>query len=343
MWPFDHFTSWFGAAPASPPPPPPPPPRATATSNLPPAIQNGAGANNLVRFQIESDWHLEQAQFFDLEYRVFRANFPAPQPGDILLLAGDCGRVNLGTARAANGSLSEFDYFAAYQRVLQEDFAPTYRHVFLIGGNNEPKTLPLGPILEESIVKLKSMENAIPNLTVLENQSADLSGLGHDITILGCTLWSRIREDAAPASGDAGTWTGETNAAHNERFERSYQWLKDEVARVRRERPTHRIIIMTHHAPTIRESGQPGRDGTRAEGLVPAQPEQWSGYQTDILGGEGLVGLRPGDHWVFGHTHFSTQFEQDEVRCISNQRGGPSNDSKLRATRYRKGGVVVEI
>jgi hypothetical protein len=63
---------------------------------------------------------------------------------------------------------------------------------------------------------------------VLEKQSADISGLGYDSTILGCTLWSRLRSDAAPGAGDAGQWTGETDAEHNARFEHSLAWLRAE-------------------------------------------------------------------------------------------------------------------
>ena len=82
-----------------------------------------------------------------------------------------------------------------------------YKHVFLISGNNEPKTLRGGPRIAETMLSLKSFESDIPNLTVLEKQSADINGLGYDSTILGCTLWSRLRSDAAPGAGDAGQWT----------------------------------------------------------------------------------------------------------------------------------------
>ena len=139
-----------------------------------------------------------------------------------------------------------------------------YKHVFLISGNNEPKTLRGGPRIAETMLSLKSFESDIPNLTVLEKQSADISGLGYDSTILGCTLWSRLRSDAALGAGDAGQWTGETDAEHNARFEHSLAWLRAEVKRVRKERPSHRVIIMTHHAPTMRWSAQNNRqDGGR--------------------------------------------------------------------------------
>lgn len=162
---------------------------------------------------------------------------------------------------------------------MLEELCKNYRHVFLIGGNNEPKCLQTdgGPRLIDSVEALKGFERDVGNLTVLEEQSADLSGLGYDITILGCTLWSKIRDDAAPESGDVGGWTGETNEAHNLRYEQSYQWIKNEVLRIRRERPSHRIIIMTHHAPTVRGSAQPRRE--YKDPTVSPRGELFSGYQ----------------------------------------------------------------
>lgn len=76
---------------------------------------------------------------------------------------------------------------------------------------------------------------------------------------------------------------------------------------------------MTHHAPAIRGTSRPSQD---QKGHV------WSNYQKDILGGEGIEGLQQGDFWVFGHTHFSTSFEQDEVHVVANQRGGSQEQNR---------------
>ena len=44
-----------------------------------------------------------------------------------------------------------------------------------------------------------------------------------------------------------------------------------------------------------------------------------SAFATDVLSGEGAWGSVR--HWVYGHTHFSTDFEKRGVRVVSNQRG----------------------
>jgi hypothetical protein len=70
---------------------------------------------------------------------------------------------------------------------------------------------------------------------------------------------------------------------------------------------------MTHHAPCI--SHTISSDLGEFSGLF------WSSFQVDILGGEGMRGLGKGDVWVFGHTHWSTDFLQDDVRIFANQKG----------------------
>lgn len=40
-----------------------------------------------------------------------------------------------------------------------------------------------------------------------------------------------------------------------------------------------------------------------------------------------MQGLRMGDVWCFGHTHFSTEFMLDEVRVVSNQLGDREGES----------------
>jgi hypothetical protein len=156
------------------------PQRSPHTPNLPPpkpplAIRVPA------RFQVESDWHLEHDLILSA-YAIWEKSFPFS--GDFLLLAGDCGRVN--PNNLPNSTIAA-DHQTAYKGMLSR-ISKNYKHVFLISGNNEPKTLRGGPRIAETMLSLKSFESDIPNLTVLEKQSADISGLGYDSTILGCTL-----------------------------------------------------------------------------------------------------------------------------------------------------------
>lgn len=81
-----------------------------------------------------------------------------------------------------------------------------------------------------------------------------------------------------------------------------------------------RIVIATHHAPSLRGTTQPGKDHHR-QGVT---------YVNDILGNKEIDGLWESgkNWWVFGHTHFSINKKMDNINVYSNQRGGASQEHK---------------
>jgi hypothetical protein len=120
------------------------PQRSPHTPNLPPpkpplAIRVPA------RFQVESDWHLEHDLTLSA-YAIWEKSFPFS--GDFLLLAGDCGRVN--PNNLPNSTIAA-DHQTAYKGMLSR-ISKNYKHVFLISGNNEPKTLRGGPRIVEMML-----------------------------------------------------------------------------------------------------------------------------------------------------------------------------------------------
>ncbi|KAF8864005.1 hypothetical protein BDZ45DRAFT_551116, partial [Acephala macrosclerotiorum] len=251
-------------------------------------------------FQVESDLHFEQSTNAT-EY----STYDFPHTADFLLLAGDIGRVN---------PMGGVDHAVLYQNFLRR-MGKHYKHIFLIEGNNEPRGRE--HLLADSNAKLKAFELNNPKLTFLEEKSYDMSKFGLDITILGCALWSKIRADAASGTSDGNNaWKGNSTKEHNARYEKSIKWIRSEVLRIRKERPSHRIIIMTHHAPSIRGTCQQEEDSSREYFSGPTAGLQFSGYANDLLGGEGIAGLQEGDVWAFGHTHYSCRFKQDEVSLI---------------------------
>jgi hypothetical protein len=151
-------------------------------------------------------------------------------------------------------------------------------------------------------------------IIILDRKRHDLHEDGCNISIIGCTLLSNHRRDQQPqvAGFDKGI-VGTSSSKHNARHNKDLLWLKYTIAQIRAENePGRVIIVMTHHAPCITGTSAPECDGVG---------DSWSNFQVDILGGLGIEGLGKGDVWVFGHTHFSAGFEQDEVRVLSNQRG----------------------
>ncbi|KAJ4146965.1 hypothetical protein LMH87_001518 [Akanthomyces muscarius] len=116
---------------------------------------------------------------------------------------------------------------------------------------------------------------------------------------------------------------------------REAAWLRKEVANLTAAatQQTRNLLIATHHAPCL--------DGT-------SQPEHahnlWSSaFATEMLASGDWSPVKT---WVFGHTHYSTDFVRNDIRIVANQRGYvmplpnryPSNGS---ASNYFDAGKVV--
>jgi hypothetical protein len=173
------------------------------------------------------------------------------------------------------------------------------------------------PAMNKRLVILNGGEKGTPG-------RHDFMGDGHNVTILGCTLWSKHRGDQVPNEIEKLDieLMGNSSKKNNARHEKDLNWLRHAIAeiRIREADPDRVIIVMTHHAPCITRTVSP--DLNEFFGLF------WSDFQVDILGGEGMRGLGKGDVWVFGHTHWSADFQQDDVRIFANQRGREGEKSR---------------
>jgi len=248
-------------------------------------------------FQILSDLHLEVGK----QYEDFKIVPFAPY----LVLAGDIGR------------LSDYAAFLSFLEVQCHQF----QLVFLVLGNHEfygstheqglelAKKLESEPQLEGKMVLLHKRRFDVPHSSII---------------ILGCSLWSQIPDTASKIVETKVNdfkkiedWTVEShNAAHAAELE----WLKTEVESIQQHNGTtskkaspaeakRTILIITHHAPSIELTSEPHLIGSPwnsafATDLL-TDAEEWSDVQT----------------WVFGHTHYSTEFSKSGVKVISNQRG----------------------
>ncbi|PTB60112.1 hypothetical protein M431DRAFT_536827, partial [Trichoderma harzianum CBS 226.95] len=122
------------------------------------------------RIQILSDLHLEVGQ----QYTSY--TFPVTAP--FLLLAGDIGR------------LIDYDNYVAFLEIQ----ACRYKKVFLVLGNHEFYELDYDSGLD--MAQRLSEEPFLKDSIILLNKSR-WDDPDSNLTILGCTLWSAIPEDAA--------------------------------------------------------------------------------------------------------------------------------------------------
>jgi len=227
-----------------------------------------------LKLQVLSDLHLEQRMGLS-QYR----KFDIPAEAEYLVLAGNIGR------------LAHPDHVDAYRSFLRKQ-CENFKRVFLIAGNGEFSDSETGDSFEGCLRTLRDFAKHPAmrhRLTVLEEDRFDFDHLGYRVTLLGCTLWARHRADQQIVSKDLTRINGWSSAENNRRNKQSLRWLQQQVKHIREfpENRDRKIIVLTHHAPTI--------FGT-ADGQKPVGPDGiWSDWQNDILGGSGVNGLQNGD------------------------------------------------
>lgn len=196
-----------------------------------------------------------------------------------------------------------------------------YKRVFYLAGNREfpnkgTHTVEIGLQRARELQRLKSMNG---KLQFMNRDRVDVHENGTTVSILGCTLWSTIREFQYQNFRKTALEgiPGNTIIEHNKRFEKDFKWLKAEVAKIRAEKDgkERKILIATHHPPFI-------RGGSRDTDTIGRKmTDTYTMYSNDILGGYGFEGLGAGDMWVYGHTHRTNDLLIDDVKVYSNQRG----------------------
>lgn len=100
---------------------------------------------------------------------------------------------------------------------------------------------------------------------------------------------------------------------HVRHHEEDVAWLRDEVRRGAREGRERRLLVATHHAPSLEGTSRPKDAGN-----------PWSAaFASNVLdreGGDGW-GEEGVQVWAYGHTHYCTDFRKSGVRLVANQRG----------------------
>jgi hypothetical protein len=162
----------------------------------------------------------------------------------------------------------------------------------------------------DEMQKKRSFDSSQGEFILLDQTRYDLTD---DVTVLGCTLWSHIPPTASEVVGrhlndfrKICQWSVES---HNSAHSADAAWLDRECAKIKAEEPGRRVVIFTHHAPAIYGTSAPAHQNSVVS----------SGFATDMT--VRSCWDHPVSLWAFGHTHFSCDFVQDNVRVVSNQRG----------------------
>lgn len=268
-------------------------------------------------FQPHADLHLEM-------HPPWQGWSDIPVMSPHLALLGDIGV-------AASRDPTYFD-FIRYQ-------ATRFKHVFVTLGNHE---FYRGIVMD--VVKRCENECApLDNVHLLNRSTVEIGGL----RILGCTLWSQIAADLAAfveaRMNDyhlSGTITFPASISHlkphiktlfrrNEEFRavrpveptrvadtndwhrEDIDFLETEIARAKAD--GKKVLVMTHHAPTLRDTSAPEHRGNPLG----------HAFATDL---EHMM-ADPVVMWVYGHSHFSHDQLINGVRVLSNSRGYPGEQT----------------
>ncbi|OAA62744.1 hypothetical protein SPI_04284 [Niveomyces insectorum RCEF 264] len=243
-------------------------------------------------FQIISDLHLETRASY---------GFALKQTAPNLALLGDIGQV------VDNG------LFVFLEKQLRR-----YWNVLFVLGNHEP-ALTSWPEAKRRVRSFADrMENLRARSTIGRFVFLDQTRYDVDdtLTILGCTLFSAVMEaQRAEVSGrfvdfkQIQQWDVDD---HIRAHASDLNWLNTQVTTIAQSEPHRKIVIFTHHSPSVDERtiDERHRDSPVS-----------SGFSTDLCNNE--CWTNPSVvMWAFGHTHFNCDFV-DHVgkRIVTNQLG----------------------
>ncbi|KAG9231712.1 Metallo-dependent phosphatase-like protein [Amylocarpus encephaloides] len=106
---------------------------------------------------------------------------------------------------------------------------------------------------------------------------------------------------------------GWSTELHNQEYAADLAWLNTQAASLSEKEPNRKILIFTHHSPTLLSAASnPKNSGSPiASGFASDLSKEfcWTSGQVKV--------------WAFGHTHYNCDFveEKSGKRVIANQRG----------------------
>ncbi|KAF2464487.1 ser/Thr protein phosphatase superfamily [Lindgomyces ingoldianus] len=247
-------------------------------------------------FQVLSDLHLNH----DSQYLTFHIPVTSPY----LILAGNIGRL--------------IDYESYLSFLIRR--CNLYERVFFVLGSLEFHGLAIPDGLELAR-KLEQEDRLKGRLILLDKRRVDVPDT--EISLLGCTLWSNIPEDAesavlkkVPEFDKAQGIRDWSIKSHNAAYVTDLAWLLSEVKRNTSSSTTTRtLVVVTSFAPELREALPPWQVGS-----------PWcSAYGTELLRGIDWAGVKV---WLCGSTGRTGEFKKYGVKVVSNQRGCVGEEEK---------------
>lgn len=219
---------------------------------------------------------------------------------------------------------SKFIYFLTWARhkvfhmirlfLFLEAQLSAFKVVFFLLGNHEAYGSSYAAskaslqVFYEHCQQQRAADPDLGEFVVLDQTRYDVND---QVTVLGCTLYSHVlpeqERDVSMRVNDfyeIKQWSvGDHNAAHRSNVE----WLKRELAVLSEKEPSRRVIVLSHHSPTMISDPRYRNTPLTSVFSTDFVLRQFDGSQICV--------------WAFGHTHYNSDFTAGGVRLFSNQRG----------------------
>jgi len=214
-----------------------------------------------------------------------------------------------------------------------------FEYVFFVLGNHEPYQGPDEPekhTYEAAVSRIERFQadfnaeepckhtgekSPLGKFVLLNRTRFDL---GKTVTILGCTLFSKItpsqERNVSIFVSDFSNIADWTVEKHNAAHQRDLAWLNHEVESIAQSEPGRRIVVLTHYSPTALEEAS---DPDYLDDPKEVQSAFLTNLECETCWKNPAVAV-----WAFGHTHYNCDFvDGTRKRIIANQRGYGREDA----------------
>ena len=217
-----------------------------------------------------------------------------PKNSGRLIIAGDIVKVN--------GTENNWEKLIALLTIC----CSNYHQVFYIPGNREYYTNEKDMTMNNIFLKLKNLEKIFLNLKILNNEYIILD---RSIVLYGATLWSDVPYRIFPSNLPIYTLNENTitsnNITHARWMRMHYEAIEGlEKAIEVSKKFNYKMIVATHYAPIVNQALNPKYHNDIKKSM----------YCTDLSRFFHNI-----DIWMFGHTGWNCDIQEERIRLISNQ------------------------
>lgn len=251
----------------------------------------------MIHIKVLSDLHLEfykGKRFINKVHSILNSFEQSSQNNEILLLAGDIGRV---------------DTIANYEKYkfFLNSVSPLFQHVLFIPGNHEY----YGSSIEKTNQKLSQL--AHENIHFLDNSVFTINNL----CVLGSTLWSPGNPQEFMKINDFHEIQDffHTFENYHNIHQQHKKWLEETISLNQHD---YQLLLLTHHQPSRRLIHPKYNQYEHLNPFFAAEMDHLFNYACI-------------KYWVYGHTHtpFYGKIDSSNIHFVCHPYGYPNENPNI--------------